>query len=121
MVDTALEYLLDQLVDAVGFGEDEISLNSLHILQENKGNGLVLSLLNVEEESTLKNLPHHLVHEKIPPGQSETEKILYRQSPPLSLNLRVVFAFDFDDYGTSLQHLTDTANFFHKKKVVRAG
>ncbi len=106
MIKAAMEFLSDALKDALELDENVIALESLQILQENEVDGIVFSLLNVEEEPILKNSPHHFVH----------EKNLFQQTPPLSLNLRVVFAFHFDDYGTTLSRLSEAANFFHKKK-----
>jgi len=116
MIETAIEFLADSLKNALELDENVISVDTLQVLQDREADGIVVSLLNVEEESTLKNSPHHFVQ-----GKTVDDKILYRQAPPLSLNLRIVFVFDFDDYGTTLQRLSEAANFFHKKKWFNPG
>jgi hypothetical protein len=121
MIQTAMEYLADELEAALNLDDETVTVERLQILQEKKGEGIVFSLLNVEEESTLKNLPHHFIQKKNSPDPSDEQNTLFQQIPPLSLNLRVVFAFDFDDYGTTIQRLSGAANFFHKRRWFSPG
>lgn len=106
MIDTGLEYLVGETADVLGLGRDEVKAGHLQLLGENRGQGVLISLLNIEEESTLKNSPHTFVKD----GSA------FYQTPPMMLNVRIVMAFDFDDYGTTLKRLSDIANYFHKKR-----
>ncbi len=116
MLKTAMEFLSDTLKYALELDENDISVDSLQVLQEGGIDGILLSLLNIEEESTLKNSPHHFVKEK-----DNGEKELLHQIPPLSLNLRVVFAFNCDNYIKSIRKLSRTANYFHQNSWFAPG
>lgn len=111
MIQKALEYLSDELTAALeDLSEEFISVDSLRTLQEKSEQGIIISLINVEEEGTLKNSSHHFIKE---------QKAFY-QTPPFSINLQLILAFDFDNYGKNLRHLSSVANFFHKKKIFSA-
>ncbi|NCB26089.1 MAG: DUF4255 domain-containing protein [Bacteroidia bacterium] len=68
---------------------------------------LVVTLLRLEEEATLKNSPHVKVNE----NKSE-----YR-NPPLHLNLYLLIAANFKNYDTSLISISKVIEFFQGKKV----
>lgn len=106
MIKQALEYIREELASDLGLGIDEVSLENLQKIQEKKEQGLVISLLNVEEESTLKNTPHYI---------RKNNQLLYKE-PPVYLNMNVLMAFEFEDYGTSLQRLAETVEFFQSKR-----
>jgi hypothetical protein len=71
-------------------------------------NKVVLTLLNMEEETTLKNLPHFKVINKI-----TTE---YR-NPPIHLNLFLLISANCNTYVNSLRSLSKTIEFFQGKKI----
>lgn len=106
MIHTAMEYLSAEVRHSLGLNLEDISIDSLQSLQDSNGQGIIMALLNVEQESTLKNLPNSRV---------QNERVFY-QTPPFSINLQLVLAFHFEQYISSIQYLSDTANFFHKKK-----
>lgn len=68
---------------------------------------LVVTLLRLEEEATLKNSPHVKVNE----NKSE-----YR-NPPLHLNLYLLIVANFKNYDTSLISISKVIEFFQGKKV----
>ncbi|HAR39350.1 MAG: hypothetical protein A2W86_09165 [Bacteroidetes bacterium GWD2_45_23] len=68
---------------------------------------LILTLLRLEEETTLKNTPHVRVNE------TKTE---YR-NPPLHLNMFLLIAANFKNYDTSLISISKAIEFFQGKKV----
>lgn len=106
MIKRTLEYLTEELAFGLGLDTSDVILDNLKKLQEESAQGIVLSLLNVEEEHTLKNRPHFT---------RENNKLFYKE-PPVFLNLNTVMAFEFEDYGTSLQRLEDTVQFFQNKR-----
>ena len=70
-------------------------------------NQLVLSLVNVEEEGALKNR-RAAVRE--PSGE-----VLYF-SPPIHLNLYLLFTANYRNYETALRRLTQVMTFFQGKR-----
>ena len=71
---------------------------------------LILSLIRLEEEVTLKNSSHI----KINDNKSE-----YR-NPPVHLNLYLLISANFKNYETSLITLSKSIEFFQGKKVFNA-
>lgn len=71
-------------------------------------NKLVLTLLKLEEETTLRNLPNFKVIDKI-----TTE---YR-NPPVHLNLFLLISGNCNTYTNSLRSISKTIEFFQGKKV----
>lgn len=106
MIKQTLEYLIEELAFGLGLDISDVVLDNLKAIQEENSQGLILSLLNVEEEGTLKNTPHFV---------RKNNKIFYKE-PPVYLNLNILMAFEFEDYGTSLQRMGETINFFQNKK-----
>lgn len=106
MIRQTLEYLIEELAFHLGLDIADVSLDNLKKLQEENAQGLIISLLNVEEESTLKNSPHFI---------RKNNQLLYKE-PPVFLNLNILMAFEFVDYGTSLQRLGETVEFLQNKR-----
>ncbi len=71
-------------------------------------NKVVLTLLNLEEEATLKNLPNYKVIDK-----TTTE---YR-NPPVHLNLFLLISGNCNTYTNSLRSISKTIEFFQGKKI----
>lgn len=68
---------------------------------------LIISLLRLEEETTLKNSAHVKINE------NKTE---YR-NPPVHLNLYLLIAANFKNYDTSLISISKVIEFFQGRKV----
>ena len=89
--------------------------NVAHVDSENQqgmDRKIVMSVVNLEEESTLKNLPQQI---KTVNGGVRYEK------PPVYLNLYLLFSANFppnsDSYFTSLQYISTVIEFFQGKYV----
>src|SRR6056297_79413 len=106
MIKQTLEYLTEELAFGLGLDIADVNLENLKKFQEENAQGLIISLLNVEEESTLKNSPHFI---------RKNNQLLYKE-PPVFLNLNILLAFEFIDYGTSLQRLSETVDFLQGKR-----
>lgn len=70
-------------------------------------NKLVLTVVNIEEEKTLKNATNQT---RDPSGSVEYK------NPPLHLNLVVLFAANYRNYETALKRLTQVLSFFQGKQ-----
>lgn len=119
MIDLALKILAEQ-VDAYLKLKDNsldpiakaVELQNI-ALHENGGGGstipkkVILSLVNIEEEKTLKNLPHYKI------SGNNTE---YKQ-PPIKLNLFLLFSANHTNYETALKYLSYIIQFFQGKQT----
>ena len=103
---------LDNYLSAAGF-TNLVVLENIALLESSSDNvekikgKVVLTLLNLEEESALKNIPSF----KIRDGKTE-----YR-NPPVHLNLYLLISANCDAYDKSLRCISKTIQFFQGKKV----
>ena len=72
---------------------------------------VVMTLLRLEEESTLKNVPSYKIKD------NKTEYF----NPPVNLNLFVLFSANCDTYDKSLRSISRVIEFFQGKKVFTSG
>jgi len=118
MIDTALKILAEQLDTYLKLKDNSLIPTDkavvLHniALHESGGSGtfpkkVILSLVNIEEEKTLKNLPHFKVN------GSETKY----QAPPIKLNIFLLFSANHADYETGLKYLSYIIQFFQGKQI----
>ncbi len=115
MIYEALQILSEQLDDYLSTA----GLNNLVVLEnialidssaenaDRLNNKLVLTLLNLQEETTLKNTPNF----KIKNGKTEYK------NPPVHLNLYLLISANCDTYEKSLRSISKTVQFFQGKKV----
>lgn len=75
-------------------------------------NKLCLTLVNLEQETTLRNGATGRTQE-VGTGLAYT-----RANPAIRLNLRVVLAANFSDYTESLKFLSAAISFFQRKNVL---
>lgn len=68
---------------------------------------VVMSLLKLEEETTLKNSPHYKLND------TKTEY----KNPPVHLNLYLLISANCDTYDKSLRSISKIIEFFQGKKV----
>ncbi|REG99114.1 DUF4255 domain-containing protein [Flavobacterium aquicola] len=68
---------------------------------------VALTLLNLQEEATLKNIPNHYY---------ENNKIVYRNSV-INLNLFLLFSANRSTYSKSLKDISKIIEFFQGKKL----
>ena len=66
---------------------------------------VVLSLVNLQEESTLKNLPYYRV---------ENDRTVYK-NPPVSLNLFILFSVLYSQYDTAIRLLSRVIECFQSQ------
>lgn len=74
---------------------------------ENLNGKVVLTLINVEEESTLKNMPSV----KVVNGKTEYF------NPPVNVNLFLLISANCSTYDISLNSISRTIEFFQGKKI----
>ncbi len=84
-------------LENIGTFEDDQSAN--------KPRGVIMSLVNMTEETALKNQKSYR-----PRSQDAVT-----ENPPIFLNLFVLFAINLSDYETSLQRLSQVVRFFQGK------
>jgi len=111
MIHEALAYVRRELRDRLPVADAEVMIESARVLaNQNNAQGAYITLVNVEEEPALRNLP---TVERI-------GGVLQRQEPPIHLNIYLLFSFEFQTYETSLLHLSNTIGLFQEKRVYTA-
>jgi uncharacterized protein DUF4255 len=111
MINDAIEYIRKEIKDYLAIDDSEAIIDNIPLLKETAGApGVYVSLVNIEEEHTLKNTSQYV-------RRNGTIEI---KQPPLFLNIYLLFAFNFEDYGTSLMHLSKTVELFQSKPVFSA-
>ncbi|MDF1695250.1 MAG: DUF4255 domain-containing protein [Saprospiraceae bacterium] len=109
MIEQTLQFIRTQLSEdpTIDLDADEIVADNLHVLQsQTNQDGLFYSLINIEEEPSLRNQPNY---DKIN-GQ------LRRIEPPIILNLYILFAFKMTTYNASISKLSKLIGFFQTNK-----
>jgi len=103
---------LDNSLSAAGL-KNLVVLENIALLEsaqenaENIKDKVVLTLLNLQEESALKNTPSF----KVKNGKTEYK------NPPVHLNLFLLISANCDTYDKSLRCISKTIQFFQGKKV----
>jgi hypothetical protein len=97
--------------------EKNLILNNIALLESGSGSAddldgkVVMTLLNIEEETTMKNVPAYKVVD------NSTEY----KNPPVNLNLFVLISANCDSYDTSLRSISKVIEFFQGKKIFTSG
>jgi hypothetical protein len=68
---------------------------------------VILTLINLEEETTMKNIPNY----KVSNGKTEYK------NPPIHLNLFLLISSNCDTYDKSLRSISKVIQFFQGKKT----
>lgn len=68
---------------------------------------VVITLIKLEEENTLKNLPNY---------QIKDDKTEYK-NPPVNLNMYLLFSANCESYEKSLSSISRIIQFFQNKKI----
>jgi hypothetical protein len=111
MIHEALSYIRVELRDRLPVSDAEVMIESARVLAtQNNNQGAYITLVNVEEEPTLRNLP----------SVERLGGALIRREPPVHLNLYLLFSFEFQTYENSLRHLSNTIGLFQEKRVYTA-
>lgn len=108
-----LEAYIKEVEQPLNASQDVVVLGNIAMASELGGDRsdmnehVVVSLVNLQEETTLKNTPNYRI---------ENGRTIYR-NPPVSLNLFVLFSvLHSDRYETALRRLSRVVEFFQWKK-----
>jgi hypothetical protein len=107
MLFPTLEFVRKTLERHIDDNNVDVSIDSARTLTD-QGNpaGIVISLVNVQEETALRNTPN------VRRNGPRAEYI----EPPVFVNLYLLFAFEFGKYETSLAHLASTIELFQARR-----
>lgn len=113
LIQAGLQDYIQDIEQPLDQGQNIVLLDNIAMAEEIGGsrddlNGhIVMTLVNVEEETTLKNSPHY---------RMENGRTVY-QNPPINLNLFILFSvLQAGQYETSLKRLASIIEFFQWKK-----
>jgi len=114
MIDRALLLLRDELQSYINFHDASVNvvIDNVGLFETSKGdtltNNVIITLVNIEEESTLKNQPAL--------KRPFASNAIYR-NPPVYLNLYVLFTCNYSgpDYPLALRRLSFIVQFLQSK------
>ena len=113
LIQIALQSYIRDVEQPVDLNQDIVILDNISMAEELGGtrSGLnervVMSLINIQEEATLKNSAYY---------RTENGRTIYH-NPPVSLNLFILFSIlHTDQYDTALKRLARVIEFFQWKK-----
>jgi len=111
MINEVINYIRNEISLDLGINTTEIFTGNIHRLgEDNNSRGIYISLVNIEEESTLKNVNHVV----------RNNNNLQYEEPPVFLNLFLVIATNFSNYDTSLLRLAEILELFQSKPLHNA-
>lgn len=117
MIKEVLTVLKDQLNDSDGLQDiavvDDISKHDDDT--SGLGDKVIITLLNVEEESTLKNRSRY---NKGPIGENSTHYDMKMESPPAYLNLYVMISANRATYTNALINISKVIEVFQTNNVL---
>jgi len=92
--------------------EKPVSMDNIAFIESEQGNqgetnNVLLTLLHLQEEPTLKNVPNYEI---------EGTKVVYKNNK-VNLNLFIMFAANKDTYTESLKHISKIIEFFQSKRI----
>jgi Pvc16 N-terminal domain len=117
MIDKVLKVLRDSLDEEINdpdiVGQEVVDIVIDNIAKEDNdatatSNKIVITLLNVEEETTLKNNPRY---ERLSPQEYVSK------NPPAYLNLYVMIAANRDNYEIALRNISKVIEIVQTQKV----
>ncbi|MEX0290378.1 MAG: DUF4255 domain-containing protein [Flavobacteriaceae bacterium] len=114
MIEETLQFIRTQLSNdpTLDLNANDIIAENLHTLHNDPNKeGLFLSLVNIEEEATMKNKPNYV----------RINSQLRRMEPPVVLNLYILFAFKLSTYTKSITKLAELISFFQTNKWFTLG
>lgn len=120
VIDVAIPYLIREINQALNNPVTDNFVISGNIARLESGHAVpnigdlqskvVLTLVNIEEEKTLKNAPNYI---------KENQKVR-NISPVVSLNLYLLFSCAHESYDTALTKISRIIGFFQKKNTYSA-
>lgn len=103
-------------VDGINYLDDEVKLGNIALLESPTGTSnnairdkVIISLVNIREEKTLKNLPFSRANDVT----LRTEYF----NPPINANLFLLFSATANDYSKALKYLSRIIRFFQAKNI----
>lgn len=114
MITKALNLILSEINQYIPpvAGSEQVILGNIAFNespdQNQLQNQIVASLVNIEEESTMKNGAFHRT------GVSSVEYF----EPPVNLNLYILFSCNYDNYTMSIDRLSEVVKFFQHRKAI---
>lgn len=93
-------------------GNDDVVLDNIAMLDGGQGNNsldqkIIMTLVGLQEEATLKNLPHF---------ELVDGKTAYK-NPPLPLNMFLLVSANSNTYENSLYYISKVVEFFQGKTI----
>ncbi|MEO8237507.1 MAG: DUF4255 domain-containing protein [Flavobacterium sp.] len=116
MIFEIIQIITDQVnnyLDEIGLDKSVVPENIAFLESQNEDVGMALkdnvalTLINLDEEATLKNFPNHSI---------ENTKTIYKNSI-INLNLYLLFSANRDKYLNSLNDISKIIAFFQGKKL----
>lgn len=117
MINEVLTILKDQLNDSEGLVDIAVVDDIAKHDDDTSGldNKVVISLLNVEEESTLKNRSRY---NKVQIRENPTQFDMKMESPPAYLNLYVMISANRSTYANALANISKVIEVFQTNNVL---
>jgi hypothetical protein len=113
LIQVALQNYIKEVEESQDFSQEIVVLDNIAMAEQLGGTRddlnerVVMSLVNIEEEATLKNSPYYRI---------ENGRTVY-QNPPVNLNLFILFSvLHGKQYETALKRLARVIEFFQWKK-----
>ena len=115
MITPVLKYIAEEINSHYDETVEEfVKLGNIARLESSSGTSgadlqskVILTVVNIDEEKTLKNSPHYI-------KQGDT---LQKRNPTLFLNLYMLASCAVDDYETALTNISRVISFFQQKYV----
>ena len=104
---------VNNYLEEIGLDKSVVAENIAFLESQNEDvgtvlkDGVALTLINLDEEATLKNFPNHAI---------ENTKTIYKNSI-INLNLYLLFSANRDKYLNSLNDISKIIAFFQGKKL----
>lgn len=108
MIHDVLYFIKEKLSDSDPIIKTLVDVN--HISKIIDSTGLVISVVNIEEETTLRNQPISV----------RINGELKRKNPPEFINIYILFIATHSDYKTALNQLSEVIIFFQNKRFFTA-
>ncbi|PXY46389.1 DUF4255 domain-containing protein [Flavobacterium hydrophilum] len=116
MIFEVIQIITEQVnnyLDEIGLEKSVVAENIAFLESQNEDiattlkDSVALTLINLDEEATLKNFPNHTI---------ENAKTIYKNSI-INLNLYILFSANRDKYINSLKDISKIIEFFQGKKL----
>lgn len=121
MIDNALDVIVQLINDYIGATDPEVVMGSISLIDafqdssaQNLTDKVIASVINIEQESTLRNLPFR----RTVPGDDGLPKGVERP-PEIYLNVYILFGANKgqENYKIALQRISQIIGFFQRQHV----